>query len=91
MNQEDTTITQQRTEDTVCDMKTCCYYCGDKIEDIRKAKVIYDHNDDIDNIVCSFRCDGIPDEIKDKCACCGRLFMDCSDVCSSCWCAEREL
>jgi hypothetical protein len=72
--------------------KTCCYYCGDHIENIDTARTICDTDDNIKNLVCSFRCYGIPDEIKDNCAYCGTLFFDPrSEICSGCWCAEREM
>jgi hypothetical protein len=71
--------------------KTCCYYCCDPIDDIEKAKTITDYTDNIDNLVCSYNCVAIPDEIKDNCGCCGRLFLGTSDICNGCWCAERNL
>jgi hypothetical protein len=70
---------------------TCCYYCSIPIDDIEKAKTIDDYTDGIKNLVCSYNCDGIPDEMKDNCACCGKLFFDNSDICAACWCAERDL
>jgi hypothetical protein len=92
MNRDECDDTQQRITDPVCDLKTCCYYCGDHIKNIDQAKVIHDYKDKINNLVCSFRCDGIPDEMKDNCAYCRTLFFDNrSEICSSCWCAEREL
>ncbi len=72
--------------------QTCCYYCSDPIADIEKAKTIDDYTDDsIKNLVCSYNCAGIPDEIKDTCAYCGKLFVDNTDICAACWCAERDL
>lgn len=72
--------------------KTCCYYCGDHIENIETARTIYDSNDNIDNLVCSYNCNGIPHEIKENCTYCGLLFFHPrSDVCSSCWCMECEM
>jgi hypothetical protein len=84
MNHEDCSITQQRTSDPVCDSKACCYYCSDPIDDINEAKTIHDTTDNIKNIVCSYDCMGIPDEMKDNCSNCGKLFFDESHVCISC-------
>jgi hypothetical protein len=90
MNRDECNDTQQRITDPVCDIKTCCYYCGDHIKNIDKAKVIYDDKDNINNLVCSFHCEGIPDEMKDNCGYCGALFLGNDDICNGCWCAERN-
>lgn len=67
-------------------LKTCCYYCGDAIDDIEAAKTIADEKDNINNLVCSYACLGIPDKIKENCGICGGLFFNNSDVCA--YCAE---
>ena len=71
-------------------VSTCCYYCGDHIHDIDAAEVIIDAKDNIKNLVCSFSCDCIPDEIKDNCGYCGKLFLGNSDVCNECWCVAHS-
>jgi hypothetical protein len=78
-------IHQLRIEDQVFVFKTCCYYCSASIADIETAPTIEDYKDNIKNIVCSYKCHGIPDDIKDNCGTCGSLFFANSDVCDSCW------
>lgn len=67
-----------------------CYYCPNTINNIEKAEVIIDTTDNIKNLVCSFACEGIPDEMKDTCAYCGTLHFGKSDVCNSCWMTAHE-
>lgn len=67
-----------------------CYYCPNTINNIEKAEVIIDTMDNIKNLVCSFACEGIPDEMKDTCAYCGTLHFGKSDVCNSCWMTAHE-
>jgi hypothetical protein len=91
MNTErDIELTQERVTYPTCDMKTCCYYCPNTINNIDQAEVIIDTTDNINNLVCSFACEGIPDEMKDTCAYCGTLYFGKSDVCDSCWMTAHE-
>jgi hypothetical protein len=65
-------------------LKTCCYYCGDAIDDIEAAKTILDETDNINNLVCSYACLGIPDEMKNTCDICGTLFFEDAGICGGC-------
>ena len=83
-------LIQERITDPVCDLKVGCCYCPNEIDDIDTAPVIFDCDKNTNNLVCSFKCEGVPDEVKDNCAYCGALYFGKTDVCDSCWITAYE-